>query len=1047
MSKRSLVSILVACAGLLFGVLALRDPPTEQEAVAAGELLTNEVSALGHTVVSMSPEGAISPDRSQVRRRVASARGLVLAATNQAPLGSAVVSARSFDTSSFGTTYSWQELDWEAVRTCSLECVVNDKGEFHVDLPPKDHRTFVTASCIGHVSRTVELLSKTSLRIELEPGEPIRVRVQWADSQPVRGALVTQSVRALALLNRRMDSYGATANWFAENSRRTDELGNAHFAPLSEPSQFVAEHHGQKSLSVLVDQGDCDVVLRLRPSIRLSGRVHFPSGFKSSLRSSVVIFDAENDQTAGPVVVNTRKSGHWGPVSVPLPRNGMLRVKASAEDLVPDYQSVNATHPGTITEIDLYLTQAELLFLRVIDEMGTPIPYATIYARWPLDSATQSYSRTSTSASGECSIACPVGSLVTIGAEAEGFSLNELHSVSPVTTVEDPRLITLMRAGVLRGKCVFPDLSPSEFKITFWNEERDIYGQRTFSDNESGEFIIESVPIGQLAVLATSDHGQTPTEIVEISAASEHEAVLEFGPSFEGHGFIVDGLTGEPLEAGIRLHAVSKGIPMYEYGPLNESGSDGRFLVDGLSYGDNYISFECAGYSSHSTMVSVREPGTLNLGRVRLSRSVSLQINVTGHEERGDCWLSISGPEERPQQLIPQSGIVRFEGVAPGTYQVGLTEPDLFGSEFEVDVPAMATVKIDCSIPNDVELKVSVITLAGNTLPPGSLVAVMQRDALGRTLIRSKALRSDGTVTMNGLFRGGAIVDVSDSDFQALALHETFLETGTLNSVRVNVAEHESIILLVDESGEPLPDSTLVLETTTGWRSAYYANSEGQVALRNSSMPRMSAAIFDGDRRDLHNHFELHTDEQVILVLDSNSTLSVSAEDGGQSISSLEVFGRASGTEFYLQNFATNASGTVTWSNISEGPYELSVEDLAFWPLIREINVSGSDTHVALDVRRRGNILLTVLNEFGTPISNAEVSLTSNEYETSVTQWLAEDLVISSTGTMRTDNSGTLRVSGVPHGEYSLSVNGNASTVTIPPHGTLEHELRLEPVH
>lgn len=972
--------------------------------------------------------------------------GQIHDARTRAPISGAQVCVVLASTNGLADSDLWRDQDWSAIRNGIHQLLSQEDGTFECRVPNRTDQAIVTVRALGYQTKTVRT-DGGELRLGLQPAAPIKVLVQSATSEPIAQAVVTQSPLAWDLLLPSRNTPTPRPEWFSGTTATTDATGVASFSPLESSSTFFAQLGSQKSNIAKAGPDGELVVLTLRPTIKAYGRIHSPPGTTNTPKASVVIFAANAPAADEKLILSSREDGTWGPVEVPIPETGALRFKATATGAAPSYQVADCPDPGGELQVDFFLESGHPLFMLVVDEDANPIPGARAYTSWGSTEGWM-YAGALTNKSGHAEILCPSRTLVSMGAAADDYFTAEITSVNPAKTQGDPRILTLLQAGGLTGNCEFHGPLPSQFKITYWNPSRGLYREKTFStDPDGGAFAIKSVPVGTLHVLATHDDGQTPSQTLEIRAGEGQHAELTFGPPIDISGNVIDGATGAPVSASIRLHAMSGNQPLFQYGPTHHTDAAGAFSFSGLSLGENYLELNSEGYAPLTRNLSAATNKNLKMGELRMLPLVTLTVQVFGHEVLGECWLSI---ERGKQQLVPIDGLVTFKDVAPDYYLLRMTEKGGYGSTTEIFVPAHRQVYIEYDAPDTVELEIKATPHEGSDLPVGCAAEVLQHDPLGRALERHKELSINGTATIVGIHPGPAIVRIFDAANQTLAIAPIDLEPHPENSIEIRLEGSAGEILVLDESGIPLPNALVTFslpDGATGWYGNYETDASGHVSIRGQDFPKLVAAVRHSTRYDFHNELDLNRDAPTTITLDAHSNATATVADNGFPISGLDIYCKAARTEFYLPTIATDATGTLTWSNISAGPYVLEIEDSALWPLTREIEVSGDETHVDVDVRRKGNLLLTVRNELGTPVSDAVVSLTSNEFSTSVSTWLASDLVLTSTGTMRTDESGKLRVSGVPNGEYTLDVNGSAANVTIPAWSTLEHEVALEPVH
>jgi len=91
------------------------------------------------------------------------------------------------------------------------------------------------------------------------------------------------------------------------------------------------------------------------------------------------------------------------------------------------------------------------------------------------------------------------------------------------------------------------------------------------------------------------------------------------------------------------------------------------------------------------------------------------------------------------------------------------------------------------------------------------------------------------------------------------------------------------------------------------------------------------------------------------------------------------------------------------------------------WPTTVDKELKpGEQARVTVQMRRLGDLEFTLFSPDGLPVSGVDVSFRSEEFDTSIDSWLAEER-IRAPGGLTTDKRGSIHVEGLPRGAYSWS--------------------------
>jgi protocatechuate 3,4-dioxygenase beta subunit len=541
------------------------------------------------------------------------------------------------------------------------------------------------------------------------------------------------------------------------------------------------------------------------------------------------------------------------------------------------------------------------------------------------------------------------------------------------------------------------------------------FGEPVASSDAAGHFTIADRPRGGELRLVARGEKVVPAAAVVVRMPPEGPVELRVRRARTLTGRVVDERDGEPV-AGARV-AVHKEITLAASRTMMsagqaESGEDGAFRVEGLGVGGYVVEVESPGYTPQRLDVTVPEGEAPRPLTVILRRGLA----VAGRVEEADgspaagvfvdlgsaaSEQSLAGRDNvRRSARSDPEGAFRFDGLAPGRYQVGAGD----------DAGAGASEVVEAGAADEVVLRLR---------PPGSLVcrvgdpdsapvagAEVRVFPVSAAVTGPQRQRTDatGTATFPSVAAQRYRVSVAAPGWPQ-ANREVSVTAGQQAEVTVTLARGGTVIgRIVGLTSEQMARLDV---WARGARARVAA--DGSFRLEGVALgPGEVRASLHPEGRERGARFELaDADTPVTVEIDfaGGATVSGVVRRGGRAAAGLTVeCVRVNSPE---GSTVTDDTGHYRFDGIDDGELDVTVRDDVGAPLAaRRVIVSGA-TRVDFDVAAGEVAGRVVEAETRDGVSGADVVLRSAS---------GAEVVRS----LQSSETGAFRVGELADGDYTL---------------------------
>ncbi|HEX6883228.1 MAG TPA: hypothetical protein VF530_07585 [Planctomycetota bacterium] len=957
-------------------------------------------------------------------------------------------------------TPAWPWADWGVPARMEVETLSGPDGAFAFEAEPAGGTPFgsiVLALHPAHVAGGLDLATSPAewpeeARIVLEPSAPLVVEVVDAGGAPRPGALVRHAAQPRLPTP---DDPRATAihERFLFQEATTDARGRVAIAPFRGEQALWAERDGLAS-HPWIEHEPTHVRLVLGPAFTLGGEVTMPDleAWDPTYEGERRILVSGLSGTLWRPLARLRdvEPGEWGPLVVPL--SGITRIRARFEGLpiVPIEAEFDAPPPSTRKRLDFHAEKQAELWFKVQTVAGEPIPTARGVLWWG--------SFFPTSAQRVFGAARPDGTLY-MGSFPPGSVWFEITAPgyapyrSGHTVPGDGVLVDLVPGGEVSGKCLRGGKPVRDFEVQFWSAAlARVTESRTFLGREDGRFELGCLAGGDWWFMATDpEHPGSPPVVARVQPGQETELELELPTGVRGTGRVVDAPSGAPLpEARLQVYSpggVQRGLA---WGLPIQVAGDGSFDLALFVRGRNHLRISAPGYADADIEATLRNEELLDWGDVRLHRPQTLTVVLTGLEELRGFGPSDVQAGSEPGHVLPRKsfspeGIVRFEQVPPGEVFLILTAPGRGWSRMHLGLQSGKEWRFEHRIAGPRELAVRLTEVP--ELPHDPSVMVVYRDQEGTPVVHTDPYPEEGWYRFEGLAMPTVRVEVLDSQSSTIAARQVSFGTDLAREVVLSLGEAPLRLRVLEVEGKALAGAIVLVREAgaelllgfddtdaQGW-AAIHGVPEGPVLVDvQHPLAGVHAGIaLDASLREQEVRFEAGGALELVL-LDGDLPL-------GGATARLQVGRTPHGKS------VADGRGRARFEPLGEGQYtvELAREDC--WPATLALALAaGERAQRSVQMRRLGDVELTVLSQTGLPVAGLPLAIESRELGASLATWLAEER-IQAPGGLATDATGKLALRGLPHGAYSwtATVAGEpfGGTFTVEPARTSQVPLVL----
>jgi protocatechuate 3,4-dioxygenase beta subunit len=452
----------------------------------------------------------------------------------------------------------------------------------------------------------------------------------------------------------------------------------------------------------------------------------------------------------------------------------------------PDQVGVVVLENQPAENIDFDLDEGTLVRGTVIDQTGRPVtnyPLVLSLETDPLPkeiaeaaglragiSRLRFFRRSQSDGNGRFQFRVGRGNYTLVATQTGGYSSQTPQSY---LTIDDEREIVrdlkvqIDQTALLRGKLLDPDGKPvANQRISGSYEQRQINEETSFSarTGADGTFQVQRKALPAILRAWTDDWKLGALTAIN---ADQIEVTLQLQTLFEAHGRFLDekgaGAPRQEIMSGLEFPLEGGGAR--RTWPLRAStDTNGRFKLVGLFPGEHTISLFDAGHVQHLTKITIKGPGPLDLGDLRVPPIPDQQaLTLKGKAVDAD-GKPVAGVEVRARFLQSSS-----RGRARNTQAKTTAE-----GAFEIKRPAVPAI-LSVDTPNnklgglarvdekqgEVELRIlplgkarGILTDSSGKAVPGAFIRGSIVGITMGVLAASATTADDGSYTLEGLLPG-----------------------------------------------------------------------------------------------------------------------------------------------------------------------------------------------------------------------------------------------------------------------------------------------------
>ena len=884
----------------------------------------------------------------------------------------------------------------------------------------------------------------------LERESDFIVRVLTEDGQDVAGATIEQIGR-WPLPDQPVDTWEARAYRVFRRTMTTGNNGSSLVSPTYGEQTLRAKHGDLESAPWHgAGRDTSSTTLVLESVFSASGVVR--SDLVPSLPENLQVTALQRRGTGFFSVKQllVELDGTWGPMSLPRSSEEYM-FELSGDGIIPFRKKLDSPAAGAEVWVELDARPGIPLTVIVQDESELPVR-ANVRGWWAYeDSGAEEFVQTNVK--GVASLTgCPP-TTVRVQATASGY-------VPPDTLVvdlsdESPQTITvqLEPAGRIVGQVLHEGEPVSSFMVKNWQNAPLNPISKSVSDSKDGRFEMEA-PLGEVLVVAVSDeYPRSEAHAVTVDKETPAHVTIELVDPIKGRGRIVDNANGEPvLEAKVQLHSNYRAHYLESWGPRHSVDAEGKFEIEGFAPGDTRFVIRADGYATWLGQ-GIGVPGkVLELGVIPLARIQPLTVRLVSDESidytsyevlaRGNQWY--------PIQQFSADGTATYEEAGPGTTFIIVICPDGSARQFETELYAGQDWTFEIPVGSMNTLRARVRAQDGRTPDEHGVSIVLATCHLesGLSVRNVRPLSKGDTAEFTGLPDGEVVIEVQGQAEQRLGMAFASLE-GPETEVDVVIGGSGLRLRVIDAERLPLPGTTvrLIPLTTEDPDPLVYVTTDANGEYNFQSLTLGSLLVnvdhpTIGSRTDVRVDLnELEPDEIFEVVLDPTANLRALIVDELEPLAGIQTYFYNRTGAFLVGTFASDESGRVQSGPVEEGDYLAVIRQPGIWNAELPLKASSGGEEAQIQVRRLGNLTVSIETVLGSPAKGVPLELWSEEFGESVASWIQAGRVQRPAQGLVTDSVGRISIEGLPHGTFRYSAKTVESgavtgTVTVLPKST-----------
>ncbi len=1018
--------------------MTARDDRVEQPAVN-GAKGTAHSPALTGKMPTTADLSVVEP--SEASRTNVVANHIVVRDSRGQPILGAVVSWTPAIPAWITSTIAETDRPWDAIEAGSTFGETDIEGRCSVDFNGSVPGV-IWVSHAEFISVTVHNLGGGQLRIAdpivLADSSRMLVTVKMVDARPAAGADVRQ---CCSLWDKPVDtrSNEAVAARLFQRRYRTDANGWASLAGLE----------GYHSLSAqLLDQisnpwtgiQPCEPTLFLRSTYTASGRVTVrPAESPTHPLDRVTITATVDSELEDVGYVLVREDGSWGPLQLPCRPASEYSYHLESEYWMAALVRRPAPQSGDQVQVDFRCERGLKFTVIVVDNSGSPIEGARVMSSSEYgDTTLMSTLFSDSNGQAEFRNVRPGG--FWIGARKSGYEPSLTDRLEIFEDYNEPFRVELRPGGNLRGRVAMAGKPVKTFAIRMKNNSKNFKDDRHFLDRTDGTFDLPDLPLGELALVATSlPTARSAQHLVSIEAGQTAEIVLELSPGMMGNGHVLSAGSGEPVaEAIVQPFLVVSGRNLGAYGPAQPCKLDGSFEFPGFGPDRNVIEVNAPGFARLRQLQIRDEQGMLDFGWIVLQRSgrLNVQLNTDLPEVIERFAVGIVPGDLVPEVRLSSSGSASFEYLAPRRYEANVWMGAMRALQAQLEVRPGQSLMWTIEHSRVRDLVVELDAPPGSQIPAGLTCRASYIDPSGMDVSYCAPFDALGRVDFSRIPQDNMVLDVFDAEWRLVMTEWVHSDRSRPLLVKLPIGRPPVRVRIVNVVHKSIYPADVVFKqwrNGVSWSLALPTNEQGELEIpRVPEMSLTALVISPSWRRWVQNlTIPPEADDVLEIVVSNTASIEIRALDGTTPLPGLKLdLVEPLNLDILFESKATSPQGRVRFENLEQQEFWVRTTEIGYWPARLSVHATKVTAQADMQVRRLGGVRLQAF-VVGTPLRHKPMGLRSLEFDTDVQEWISAGRVQASSSRLETDADGRLTVDGLPNGSYRWSVkNSSAEVVT-----------------
>ncbi len=1047
-ASRTWIAALLALllAGLVW--FADRSPPVHLDPDTAGtrsnakEERDSRAIATDLNTDRSDPDSAIGSQLgAHEGRRLSTTPSVHVVREDGSPIVGAVGSWIPYDRTWDGRVDPWPERDWDRLAGLASTGASDEAGRLSLDplfsASPLGSLLWVTHDEHEAAALRIEAgagLDSLPQRIVLGDGKPIRVLVQDLAGDPVPAARVRTVMELAPLTRRRLDPSDLCDALYLMREATTNAQGRATVPPLPGRQRVFARAGSLQSTQWRGDAPD-EIVLTLHPTFTVRGRVVVdePAGDASDAVIQVQATTGAGAEGLGRLRID--EYGTFGPLALPVLEVTSYDFQIQDGPWIPTVERIAPPTPGASVEVILHARRGYRFPVRVLDVQGEPVRQAEVQFIWQ-SGAEWDRVRIHADEGGTATLRGAPAGEIWIDVSAPAFVPHRAQFTID-RDYDTPAEIRLERAGIIRGRVTHAGAPVRAFQVLYWQGTVAQHALANFEDRKDGTFEIDTAPLGAVSLFAVAkDLPRGPTKAVVVSAGEPAVVALELPAARTARGRVVDGRSFEPVTGAALQVWVSEGMTrMLAWGVPGQPAADGTFELSGFPLGSVALEVSVRGYASEVATTMITEQGPNDFGVIALTPGGTLTVvlDLPPGADATTYTCAFAGNQYVAPQAFPDSGRLTFEGLAPGLCTVTVHDPEGATAWRSCILGATGHGEIVFRAGRTPDIQVEIVEAPGFHLAHPAFVLLKPNAGAANpaSSIESFPLSAAGTARVGPVDAEEFVLEVQDAHAQEVGSVRLRRAEAMPCPVRIEVGGDGPRFRVLDRDRRALTGVEVRLHAlSSGWARSALTDAAGEVRFGPWPLDLCDLELLRNDLGWSFVRGVRASQDAVELVFDPRAQVLLLVRDDGIPLPGVPV------SLFYEQGglvtvstLRTEDSGLARSALLSAGEYGAWIDHPGLWP--QKFRVPATE-HPKLaspiQVRRLGSVVLHCSRQ-GMPVSGLALDIASVEFVDTVAQWAAENRVAMTPASGVTDDTGELRLDGLPRGQYRWAVTDDSGAV------------------